>query len=51
MAHIVLAVFLIVFGINILLGLGLPGWVLGILALVAGILLIAERFRLRVDSK
>jgi hypothetical protein len=43
MAHIFLAIFLIVFGINILLGIALPGWVLGILALIAGLLLLGER--------
>lgn len=44
MAHIVLAIFLIVFGLNVILGLALPGWVLGGLALVAGILLLVQRF-------
>ena len=44
MAHIFLAVFLIVFGLNIVVGLNLPVWVLGVLALIAGVLLIAERF-------
>lgn len=44
MAHIILAIFLIVFGLNILIGLSLPLWIVGALALVAGILLLAERF-------
>ncbi len=44
MAHIFLAIFLIVFGLNIILGLMLPGWALGGLALVAGILLLVQRF-------
>lgn len=44
MAHIFLAIFLIVFGLNVILGLSLPGWVLGGLALVAGILLLVRRF-------
>ena len=51
MAHVFLAIFLIVFGLNLLLGLALPGWVLAVLALVAGVLLIAERFRVRVDKR
>lgn len=51
MAHVFLAIFLIVFGLNLLLGLALPGWVLAVLALIAGVLLIAERFRLRVDKR
>ena len=33
--YIFLAIFLIVFGLNVILGLALPGWVLGGLALVA----------------
>jgi uncharacterized membrane protein HdeD (DUF308 family) len=44
MAHIFLAIFLLVFGLNILLGLSMPVWILGVLALIAGILLIIERF-------
>jgi hypothetical protein len=51
MAHILLAVFLIVFGINIIFGLGLPGWVLGTLALIAGVLLLLDQLRVRVDRK
>ena len=51
MAHLFLALFLIVFGLNIIIGLSIPMWVIGILALVAGLLLLAERFRVRVDKK
>lgn len=51
MGFLFLAVFLIVFGLNILVGLGLPGWVLGLLALIAGVLLLAERFRGGRDRK
>ncbi len=47
MAHLLLAIFLLVFGINIVAGLNLPPWILGVLALVAGIMLIVERGRLR----
>ncbi|MDI1247396.1 MAG: hypothetical protein PSV13_00810 [Lacunisphaera sp.] len=42
MANIFVAIFLIVFGGNILLGVALPGWVIGVLALVAGLLLLAQ---------
>jgi uncharacterized membrane protein HdeD (DUF308 family) len=51
MAHIILAVFLVVFGLNIMFGLAIPMWVIGLLALIAGVLLMAERFRVRVDRK
>jgi hypothetical protein len=51
MGHIFLAVFLLVFGLNILLGFGLPAWVSGILALIAGVLLLIERFGVRIERK
>ena len=51
MANLFLALFLIVFGLNLLIGLNIPIWVTGILALVAGILLAMEHFRVRVDRK
>jgi hypothetical protein len=51
MGHLFLAIFLIVFGGNILLGLALPTWLTGVLAIIAGVLLLAERFRVRVDRK
>ncbi len=51
MAHLFLAVFLIVFGLNMLIGLALPVWLLGVLALIAGVLLALEHFRVRVDRK
>lgn len=51
MAHLILALFLIVFGLNILIGLSLPMWVIGSLAVVAGGLLVLEHFRVRVDRK
>ncbi|MFA6961936.1 MAG: hypothetical protein WC205_14365 [Opitutaceae bacterium] len=44
MAHIVLAVYLILIGLNILFGINLPTWVIGVSALAAGIFLLAERF-------
>lgn len=51
MAHTFLAIFLIVFGLNILLGLSIPLWIVGTLAVIAGVLLLFERFRVRVDRK
>jgi uncharacterized membrane protein HdeD (DUF308 family) len=51
MTHLFLALFLIVFGLNLLFGLSIPIWVTGLLALIAGILLIMDHFRVRVDRK
>ena len=51
MAHLFLALFLLVFGLNLLFGLSLPIWVTGLLALIAGVLLVMERFGIRVDRK
>ncbi len=51
MAHVFLALFLLVFGVNILFGLSLPPLVIGILAIIAGVLLVMDRFRVRPDRK
>jgi hypothetical protein len=51
MAHIFVAIFLIVFGLNMLFALSIPLWILGSLAVIAGILLLAERFGLGVVRK
>jgi hypothetical protein len=51
MGPIFLAIFLLVFGLNVLLGLAMPPWISGLLAIVAGVLLLAERFRVRVDRR
>jgi hypothetical protein len=51
MAHLFLALFLVVFGLNLLFGLSIPIWVTGLLALIAGVLIVMEHFRLRVDRK
>jgi uncharacterized membrane protein HdeD (DUF308 family) len=51
MAHLVLALFLFVFGLNLVFGLSIPIWVTGVLAIVAGVLLVMEHFRVRVDRK
>ena len=51
MAHIFLALYLIVVGLSVLFGLGLPVWIHGLLALIAGILLLAERFGVGIRRK
>jgi uncharacterized membrane protein HdeD (DUF308 family) len=51
MAHLFLALFLLVFGLNLLFGLSIPIWVSGLLALIAGILLVMEHFRVRLDRR
>jgi uncharacterized membrane protein HdeD (DUF308 family) len=51
MAKIFLALFLIVFGLNLIFGLSIPIWVTGILALIAGVMLIMEHFSVRVEKK
>lgn len=43
MANYALAAFLIVFGLTALLGVAIPMWVTGLLALAAGILLLVGR--------
>ncbi len=44
MANIFLAAYLILIGLNILVDLSIAPWVMGVLALIAGVLLLAERF-------
>jgi uncharacterized membrane protein HdeD (DUF308 family) len=51
MAKIFLALFLVIFGLNLLFGLNIPIWVTGVLALVSGIMLFMEYFSVRVDRK
>ena len=51
MSNLFLALFLIVFGLNLLFGLSIPIWVTGLLALIAGVLLAMDHFRVRVDRK
>jgi uncharacterized membrane protein HdeD (DUF308 family) len=51
MAQLFLALFLIIFGLNILIGLSIPMWVIGSLALIAGVLVALGHFRVRVDRK
>ncbi len=51
MAHIFVALFFIVFGLNLLFGLSIPMWVTGLLALIAGVLLAMEQFGVNVKRK
>lgn len=51
MAHILLAVYLILVGLRILVDLNLPAWITGVLALATGILLIAQRFGITTNRK
>jgi hypothetical protein len=51
MSKIFLALFLIVFGLNLIFGLSIPIWVTGVLALVAGVMLLMEHFYVRVERK
>lgn len=51
MAHLFVALFLIVFGLNLLFGLSIPIWVSGLLAVIAGVLLIMEHFRIGINRK
>jgi hypothetical protein len=51
MANLILGIFLVVFGLNLLFALAIPLWVTGVLALVAGLLFLADRFRIRMDRK
>jgi uncharacterized membrane protein len=51
MARNFTALFLLVYGVNLLCGLRLPPAVPGIIALIAGILVLAQCFRVPVDGK
>jgi hypothetical protein len=51
MANILLAAYLIIVGLNILFGLDIPAKVLGILALIAGVLMLLERFGLGFGTR
>jgi|HubBroStandDraft_1064217.scaffolds.fasta_scaffold1532145_1 uncharacterized membrane protein HdeD (DUF308 family) len=51
MAKIFLALFLLIFGLNLVFGLNIPIWVTGVLALVAGAMLLMEYFSVRVEKK
>jgi uncharacterized membrane protein HdeD (DUF308 family) len=44
MANIALAAYLLLIGLNLLFNLDAPSWLVGTLALVAGALMLLERF-------
>ncbi len=44
MSNIALAIYLLLVGMNILFDLDAPSWLVGTLALVAGALMLLERF-------
>ena len=51
MHQILLALFLLVFGLNLLLGLSIPIWVSGLLAVIAGVLILMQSFGVSVKPK
>lgn len=51
MAHILLAIYLLLVGLNILIGINLPSWVIGAFAVAAGAMLLLERFGFGKRSK
>jgi hypothetical protein len=51
MAHLFLALFLLVFGLNILIGISLPMWLVGLLAVIAGAMQLLQFFRVRMGRK
>lgn len=50
-AHIFLAIYLIIVGLTVLFGLTLPPWIAGLCALIAGVLLIAGQMGVRIQRK
>jgi hypothetical protein len=51
MALLFVALFLLVFGLNLAVGLAIPNIITGILALIAGALILIERYRIHIDRK
>ena len=50
-AHIFLAIYLIIIGLTVLFGLSLPSWIAGLTALIAGVLLLAGNVGLSFNRK
>jgi uncharacterized membrane protein HdeD (DUF308 family) len=50
-ANIALAIYLLLIGLNILFDLSVASWVPGVLALVAGVLMLLERFGFSLGSR
>ncbi len=51
MARGFLALFLLIFGLNLLFKLSIPIWVTGVLALTAGVLLLVEQLKIGGSRK
>jgi len=51
MSRLFLALFLLCFGANLAFRLGLPNWLIGVLAMAAGALLLLERGGYQVVRK
>lgn len=51
MAHILLAIYLVLVGLNILVDINLPSWIFGVTALAAGALMLVDRFRTGKSAK
>lgn len=51
LAHLFLAIYLIIVGLTVLFGLSLPPWIAGLMALIAGILLLASQIGVSVRRK
>lgn len=51
MANIALAAYLLLIGLNILFNLDAPSWLVGTLALVAGALMLLERFGFSLGAR
>jgi len=50
-AHIFLAIYLIIVGLTVLFGLSLPPWIAGLTALIAGVLLLASYVGVSINKK
>jgi hypothetical protein len=48
MAHLLVALFLFVFGLNILIGNPIPNFIIALLAIIAAVALVFDHFRVRV---
>lgn len=51
MANTFVGIFLLLFGLNLVFGLSIPSWATGLLAIIAGALLLMERFSIRLGRK
>lgn len=51
LAHLFLAIYLIIVGLTVLFGLSLPPWIAGLMALIAGVLMLAAQIGVSVHRK